>query len=97
MSQDYQKESWFDSWVCTLLDPWFVHEVIHDEADVIFACDGAFSAVRYNGMQKLDRFDYLQDYIDDGYKELLLPANEDGSYKLDKNVQLCRSHGMLDS
>lgn len=59
---------------------------VEDEADVVFACDGAFSAVRYNGMQKLDRFDYLQDYIDDGYKELLLPANEDGSYKLDKNA-----------
>jgi len=68
------------------LENTLTNEVIHDEADVIFACDGAFSAVRYNGMQKLDRFDYLQDYIDDGYKELLLPANEDGSYKLDKNA-----------
>lgn len=61
-------------------------EKIQDQADVIFAADGAFSAVRYNGMQKLDRFDYSQDYIDDGYRELLLPANEDGSYKLDKNA-----------
>lgn len=61
-------------------------EVIKDQADVVFGADGAFSAVRYNGMQKLDRFDYLQDYIDDGYRELLLPANEDGSYKLDKNA-----------
>lgn len=61
-------------------------KVITDRADVVFAADGAFSAVRYNGMQKLDRFDYSQDYIDDGYRELLLPANEDGSYKLDKNA-----------
>ena len=61
-------------------------EVVQDKADIIFAADGAFSAVRYQGMQKLDRFDYSQDYIDDGYKELLLPANEDGSYKLDKNA-----------
>ena len=60
--------------------------VFKDSADVIFGADGAFSAVRYNGMQKLDRFDYSQDYIDDGYKELLLPANEDGTYKLDKNA-----------
>lgn len=55
------------------------------QADVVFAADGAYSAVRYNGMQKQDRFDYNQDYIDDGYKELLLPANADGSYKMDKN------------
>lgn len=61
-------------------------EEFQDQADVVFACDGAFSAVRYNAMQKTDRFDYNQDYIDDGYRELLLPANEDGSYKLDKNA-----------
>jgi len=60
--------------------------LIEDQADIVFACDGAFSAVRYNGMQKLDRFDFSQDFIDDGYRELLLPANEDGSYKLDKNA-----------
>lgn len=62
------------------------NETIHDQADVVFACDGAFSAVRYKGMQKLDRFDFSQDFIDDGYRELLLPANEDGSYKMDKNA-----------
>lgn len=62
------------------------NETIFDEADVIFACDGAFSAVRYKGFQKLDRFDFSQDFIDDGYREILLPANDDGSYKLDKNA-----------
>jgi kynurenine 3-monooxygenase len=56
------------------------------KSDVVFATDGAFSAVRYNAMQKLDRFNYSQNYIEDGYRELLLPANEDGSYKLDKNA-----------
>ncbi len=61
-------------------------EAIEAKADVVFACDGAFSAVRYEAMQKTDRFDFSQDYIDDGYRELLLPANADGSYKLDKNA-----------
>ncbi|WP_066759835.1 FAD-dependent oxidoreductase [Crocinitomix algicola] len=61
-------------------------EKFQDQADVVFACDGAFSAVRYQAMQKTDRFDYSQDFIDDGYKELLLPANEDGTYKLEKNA-----------
>lgn len=56
------------------------------QSDLVFAADGAFSAVRYNAMQKLDRFDYSQKYIEDGYREILLPANEDGSYKLDKNA-----------
>lgn len=56
------------------------------KADLIFGADGAFSKVRYTGLQKLPRFNYSQKYIEDGYKELLLPANEDGSYQLDKNA-----------
>ncbi len=56
------------------------------KSDLIFACDGAFSAIRYNSMQKLDRFNYSQRYIEDGYREVLLPANEDGSYKIEKNA-----------
>ena len=56
------------------------------ESNLVFATDGAFSAIRYSGMQKLDRFNYSQNYIADGYREILLPANEDGSYKLDKET-----------
>lgn len=69
----------------TVLDKVNNKTIVHS-SDVIFACDGAYSAVRYNGFQKLDRFDFSQDYIDDGYRELLLPANPDGSYKLDKSA-----------
>jgi kynurenine 3-monooxygenase len=52
--------------------------------DKIFATDGAFSAVRMR-MQKSMLFDYSQKYLDHGYKELVIPANADGSHKLDKN------------
>lgn len=55
-------------------------------ADVIFATDGAFSAARYHGMQRLDRFTYSQTYIPDGYREILLPANPDGTHKLSPNA-----------
>jgi kynurenine 3-monooxygenase len=55
-------------------------------SDVVFGTDGAFSAIRYNAMQKLDRFSYSQNYIADGYREILLPANADGSYKLAKET-----------
>ncbi len=61
-------------------------EKVSKQADLVFGADGAFSAIRYNAMQKLDRFEYSQHYIDDGYREILLPANTDGSYKLDKNA-----------
>ncbi|WP_108802364.1 NAD(P)/FAD-dependent oxidoreductase [Aquimarina sp. Aq107] len=52
--------------------------------DMIFGCDGAFSRVRHK-MQRRSRFDYSQDFLDAGYKELGISANEDGTHKLDKN------------
>src|SRR3990167_2324877 len=39
-------------------------EIVKDQADIVFSADGAFSAVRYNGFQKLDRFNYSQNYIE---------------------------------
>ena len=61
-------------------------EITTTKADVVFAADGAFSAIRYQGMQKLDQFNYSQQYIADGYREILLPANLDGTYKLAKET-----------
>ncbi len=42
------------------------------EADLIIGADGAYSAVRL-AMQKTDRFDYSQSYLQHGYKELYIP------------------------
>jgi len=52
--------------------------------DLIFGCDGAFSRIRHK-MQRRSRFDYSQDFLEVGYKELTIPANADGSHKLDAN------------
>lgn len=52
--------------------------------DIIFGCDGAFSRIRHK-MQRRSRFDYCQDFIDVGYKELTIAPNPDGTHKLDKN------------
>ncbi|MFA7272498.1 MAG: NAD(P)/FAD-dependent oxidoreductase [Crocinitomicaceae bacterium] len=57
-------------------------EISKATADVVFASDGAFSAARYSALQKVDRFTFSQTYIEDGYREILLPANEDGTSKL---------------
>jgi kynurenine 3-monooxygenase len=46
------------------------------EADLIIGADGAFSAVR-GVMQKTDRFDYSQSYLEHGYKELHIPSAAD--------------------
>ncbi len=53
--------------------------------DLIIGSDGAFSSVRL-AMQMTDRFDFSQDYIDHGYKELHIPAGLNGEFKLEKNA-----------
>ncbi len=61
-------------------------KVYEHQSDVVFGTDGAFSGLRMKAMLKSDRFNYSQKFIDDGYREILLPANADGSYKLDVNT-----------
>lgn len=55
------------------------------DAPLIFAADGAFSAVRY-ALQRTDRFNYTQFYLEHGYKELSIPPNADGSHRLPPNA-----------
>ena len=59
-----------------------VKEVV---ADHVFATDGAFSPIR-SVLQKTERFDYSQHFLKHGYKELYIPSDENGGYKLDKNA-----------
>ncbi len=60
-------------------------EIIEKKSDYVFGADGAFSAVRKQ-LQRTDRFNYQQEYIEHGYKELEIPANPDGTHKLEKNA-----------
>ncbi len=52
--------------------------------DKVFGADGAFSRIRHR-MQRQSMFDYSQEFMKIGYKELHIPANPDGSHKIDKN------------
>ena len=54
-------------------------------APVIFSADGAFSAVRA-AMQHGDRFDYSQNYLEHGYKELAIPAADGGGFHIERNA-----------
>lgn len=60
-------------------------ELLQVKADRIIGTDGAFSAVRAR-LQKTDRFDYSQFYLEHGYKELLIPAGENGKHLIDPNA-----------
>lgn len=57
----------------------------HHHTDLIIGADGSFSAVR-GSLQMTDRFEYSQTYIEHGYKELRIPAAEDGSFQMEKEA-----------
>ncbi len=52
--------------------------------DKVFGADGAFSRIRHR-MQRQSMFDYSQEFMKLGYKELHIPANPDETHKIDKN------------
>lgn len=56
-----------------------------EESPLIFGTDGAFSAVRY-ALQRTDRFNYNQKYLEHGYKELTIPPLPDGGHRMDANA-----------
>ena len=55
------------------------------DADYLFGADGAHSKVRRLA-HDLPRFSYSQEYMPQGYIELNIPANADGTHKLEKNA-----------
>ena len=54
-------------------------------SDAVIATDGATSAVRMD-MMKIPRFNFSQEYENYGYKELLIPADNNGGFRMEKNA-----------
>jgi kynurenine 3-monooxygenase len=55
------------------------------EANVVIGCDGSASAMRAE-MLKLSRFNFSQQYLDYGYKELTIPAGPEGEHLLETHA-----------
>lgn len=60
-------------------------KTVQYNADRILGTDGAFAATR-GRLQITDRFNYSQDYLKHGYKELAIPAGEGGKFLIEKNA-----------
>ena len=54
--------------------------------ELLFGSDGAYSAARLSYQLQHDRFQYQQYFIDFGYKELHIPAGNDGVFAMEKNA-----------
>jgi len=70
---------------------WHINEMLFDnkervQSDLIFGSDGAYSAARLTHQLQHDRFQFEQFYIDFGYKELTIPAGENGKFLIEKNA-----------
>ncbi len=60
-------------------------EETNRESEVVIGCDGSASAIRAE-MLKLNRFNYSQQYLDYGYKELTIPAGAQGEHLLETHA-----------
>jgi kynurenine 3-monooxygenase len=56
-----------------------------EPADLVIGADGVYSAVRAQ-MQKQERFDYRQEYLSHGYKELTIPAGPGSAFRMEKHA-----------
>jgi kynurenine 3-monooxygenase len=54
-------------------------------AEAAVGADGAYSAVRA-WMQRREGFNYRQEYLSHGYKELTIPAGPDGAFRMEKHA-----------
>lgn len=61
------------------------HSTVNIAADFIVGADGAYSVVR-GQLQKQERFNYQQDYLSHGYKELTIPAGANGTFQMEKHA-----------
>jgi kynurenine 3-monooxygenase len=55
------------------------------QADLLFGADGAFSALR-TSYSHMDRVNCSQNYLEYGYKELTISADENGNMRMEKNA-----------
>jgi kynurenine 3-monooxygenase len=55
------------------------------ESSVVIGCDGSASAIRAE-MLKLNRFNFSQQYLDYGYKELTIPAGSAGKHAIETHA-----------
>jgi kynurenine 3-monooxygenase len=60
-------------------------ETCRSEGDLLVGADGAFSAVRLQ-MQRIEGFNYRQDFLEHGYKELSMPAAEGGGFAMEEHA-----------
>jgi kynurenine 3-monooxygenase len=60
--------------------------LIEARGDAVIGVDGAFSAVRQSMQLKIGNFQYEESYLAHGYKELTIPPEPGGAWRMEKNA-----------
>ena len=55
-------------------------------ADAVIGVDGAYSAVRESMRKRIPGFEYDESYLEHGYKELTIPPDADGQWRMVKEA-----------
>jgi len=62
------------------------HETKNVKGDTVIATDGAGSAIRNSMFNKISRFNYSQQWLEHGYKELHIPPGKSDEFLMEKNA-----------
>lgn len=54
------------------------------DTNIVFGTDGAFSPVRKAMLDQFMNFNYSQSFLPQGYKELVIPPDKNGDYRISK-------------
>jgi len=61
------------------------HQIIQ-KGDTVIGVDGAFSAVRGAMQRRIEDFEYSENYLAHGYKELTIPPGPNGAWRMEKEA-----------
>jgi kynurenine 3-monooxygenase len=56
------------------------------DAPFVIGADGAWSSLRKSMLDQVQNFNYSQSFLEYGYKELVIPADEAGNFRMEKNA-----------
>jgi kynurenine 3-monooxygenase len=61
-------------------------QLLDASGDAVIGVDGAFSAVRQSMQLAIKNFQYDESYLAHGYKELTIPSEPNGAWRMEKNA-----------
>jgi kynurenine 3-monooxygenase len=72
----------------------YTNEEFSEQFDLIIGADGAFSKIRQQ-IQYKERANFQQEFLDWGYKELIIPSDLNGAHQMERNALHVWAHDQV--